>query len=248
MQNSKTMRLMVLALTAVISSSAHAVFTSVNKQSLTATAQLTGAGTFNVTTSIKNRTTNAAATNLSWTGVTAGSGWTLANEYIQLDTTITSSLPSGIQIYTDNTAAAANPKYTGVISANTPTPAGLVASANTTQKLPTAWRAIKELGVVTAAADPSAGAGDSFAWLFHKDKAQVAVPSLNATAFVNGEDFITVYKNGANGGVHFAQGPTEFGGFQANDRVFIYTGADFTSASTPNTYSTNQLIVESYTL
>jgi len=246
-QNIKTTGLMALALTAFVAAATtptYAAFTSVSKVANTASAVLTGAGTISATVVVKNRSNNAAATSIVWTGATAGGGWLLADQYIQLNTNITAGSGAGVQIYTDNMAVAASPKFTG--NPSVATPAGLIGSADTTQKLPTAWRAATTTGTVTTALNPNANAGESYAWLFHKDKSQVAIPTSNATAWQNGEDFVTVYKAGA--GVHFGQAPTEFGGFKVNDVTYIYTSADFLTATTPNTYSTNQLIVEAYTL
>jgi hypothetical protein len=246
MIQSKTLKgLAAIVLTAFLAGSSHAAFTSVTKTALSAGATLTGAGTVSFDAVIADRLTHAAATSLTWaTHVTPapGAGFLLADQYIQLNTTITVATGGGIQIYTDNTNAAATPKYVGPVNATSPTPAGLVAT-NGLSKLPTAWAI--QTSPITA---PTAGNPNNITtfsnWFFHEDKAQVA-NNQNATLFVNADPFITAY--GAGLGLHFGQGPTQFGGFNAIDTNYIYTEADFTAATTPNTYATNELIVEAFT-
>jgi hypothetical protein len=244
-QNKTTKGLAALALTVIVAGYSHAAFTSVTKNTFSAGAILSGAGTVSMTTSVKDRVSNAGAASLTWSSHVApapGAGFLLADQYIQLNTVMTTSTGGGVQIYTDNTNVAASPKFTG--DKTQATPAGLIGSADTTKKLPTAWEAVQSTSVVTASADPGTIAGS--VWLYHEDAAQVAILSQNAAAFANADDFITVYK--ANAGVHFAQGPTQFGGFHSTDTSYIYTEADFSGATTPNTYATNELIVEAFTL
>jgi len=191
--------------------------------------------------SIKTVATNAPDTAINWTGVTIPAGYVLAADYIQLDSTIT-AVTGGIEIYTDNTAADANPHYNGVISPTTQTPAGLVDTTTPTTKLPTAWSIKATLGAPVAD-NPNAGGPNSSQWLFHEDRAQVAVPSQSAAAFVDGDPYITV-KNAI--GIHFGQLVTEFGA--APSPNYIYTEANFGSAVTPRTYQTSTLRLEAFTL
>ena len=246
---------LAIGLAAVVANSGLAApFASKGTQTISAGATLTGAGVLNITSvAIKNIAGNTTATSIGWSNVTLPTSWKVADQYIQLATQITTG-PGGIQIYTDNTSSGANPKFTGKISSFTATPAGLVDSVDTTQKLPTAWRASTGTLTSVAAIDPNAKAGESFLWFFHEDKAQVANASLNSGVFTDGDPFITVYGapgfNGTTGGVHFAQDPASFGGFHSADTTYIYTEADFTTALTSSsgrTYGTNQLILEAFT-
>lgn len=246
MRHSKlAMGLAALSLTVVATESSQAAFTSRGVVPFSMTSTLTGTGSVQMTAVAKNRSDNSNATALNFSNVTAGSGWKLADQYIQLNTNITASGAGGVQIYTDNMAADANPKFTGNVQAQTP--AGLVAVGDTTKKLPTAWRIVSDLTTVTGPAVPvgSVSNPDGYAWLYHKDKSQVAI-GTDVTPWQDGEDFVTVYKAGA--GIHFGQASNEFGGFKTVDQNYIYTEADFTAATTPNTYSTNKLILEAYTL
>jgi len=245
-QNKTIKGLAAVALTAIITSFGHATFVSQGTQTLSAGATLSGAGTISFSAAIADRITHAGAASLTWAAhVTPapGAGFLLADQYIQLNTTMTISSAGGVQIYTDNTNASASPRYTAVVSSVTPTPAGLV-SSNGLSKLPTAW-AIQTSSITSPAAGNPNDTVDFSNWFFHEDKAQVANPSLNASAFANADPFITVY--GAGEGLHFGQGPTQFGGFNAVDHNYIYTEADFTTATTPNTYATSELILEAYT-
>ena len=128
-----------------VAATSHAAFTSHGIKTLSATSGLTG-GTATVqinAVTLKTIGTNTAlgaGSPMTWTNPTPGAGFLVADQYIQLDTTI-NTLNGGVQIYTDNHNAAATPRYTGLISSYTATPAGLVMVNDTTQKLPTAWRA-----------------------------------------------------------------------------------------------------------
>src|SRR5262249_24258200 len=100
---------------------------------------------------------------------------------------------------------------------------------------------------------------------FHEDKSQVA-NVLNAADFANGDPFITVYAapgttltSGATlntgpvstlvpAGIHFAQGPTQFAGFQSTATTFLYTEANFSAALAGTTYNTTKLILEAFSL
>lgn len=239
----------------------HAVFQSRGTAQLTATATTGGTPTIAINSAvIKNRSNNATTTAIGWS--TTAAGWQVSDQYIELATTI-NTVNGGVQIYTDNVNA--TPAYTGVISSNTQTPAGLVNNVDTTAKLPTAWRASTFTLAGVNPVNPNANSGESFLWFFHLDHSQVANVQ-NGSTFVNGDPFATLYAApgtvltpgptlGGQGapvavpaGVHFAQGPTQFGGFATNATTFIYTQADFTGALAATTYSTNRLILEAFSL
>jgi hypothetical protein len=240
-------------------------FTSIGKNYVI--ASVTTGGSKQV--SIVSVALQGNAAQLSWTGATVGSGWLVANQYIQLVTNITET-GGGVQIYTDNENS--TPAFSPTaVSSNTPSPAGLVNNSNTTQSLPTAWTASTFTLTSVTPVDPTANSGSSYNWFLHEDKSQVA-NVLNAAQFTDGDPYITVYaapnttltsgttldKNGNpvagaattvyGGGVHYAQAPTSFGNFNTNATTYIYTEANFASALAQTTYSTNKLILEAYTL
>lgn len=240
-----------------------AVFTSRGTAQLTASATTGGTPTIAITSAvIKNRSNNVVTGALGWTAPT--SGWQVSDQYIELATNI-NTVNGGVQIYTDNVTA--TPAYTGVISSVTQSPAGLVNNADTTSKLPTAWRASTFTLTSVNAVNPNAGLAspESYLWFFHEDKSQVANVQ-NGANFANGDPYITVYAapgtsltSGSTltgpgqtyavpAGVHFAQGTQEFGGFSTTATTFIYTQADFSGALAQTTYSTNRLILEAFSL
>jgi len=244
-----------------VPTSNHAAFTSQGTQALTASATTGGTAIVALASvTIKNRSDNATATTITWTGATPGAGWLVSDQYVDMLSSIT-TISGGIQYYTDNTNTAATPRYTLAVTSGTPTPAGLVDTSGT-QKLPTAWRASTFTLTGVNPINPNAGAGESFLWFFHEDHAQVAVPSLNATAFTNADPFVTVYAapsttltdslgvstTETTGGIHFAQAPSSFGGFQPAAHTYLYTEADFTNALAARTYGTNRLILEAFSI
>jgi len=190
---------------------------------------------FNV--AVLNNTTNLSDT-FSWNAASPA-GWSVANQHIQL--TLDPNVVSwGVQIYTDNTASDANPKWAGPAGTN---PAGLVDTTLGTRAVPLAW-SIKDSSITApSAADPNnTGDLNSYQWLFMKDKATPNIPATNTTAFFNGDPYMEVK---SNQGIHFGGAPTEFGADNPPNNIFLE--ANFTSAITPLTYSTNKITVEYYT-
>src|SRR5439155_3431456 len=120
-----------------------------------------------------------------------------------LNSTVTAS-GGGVQIYTDNTASDAVPKFVDPTPAdktnNDSMAAGLVKGVSGTSSdtpLPMAWSIKDSSSTGVQAADPNngptSGPGNKFQWLFMKDKYNNQdVPGLNSTAFVNGQPFITM--------------------------------------------------------
>src|SRR5205823_3974163 len=143
-------------------------FSRVGVSTNTAVATTSGVGTVAMNVTIRKVSDNTTDTAIKWTGVSIPSGFVVASDYVQLDSTITAAT-GGIEVYTDNTGSDASPKYTGAINATSQTPAGLVNASNTTAKLPTAWTILDAVGT-PAAANPATG----FNWLYHEDRAQVA--------------------------------------------------------------------------
>lgn len=193
-------------------------------------------------TALKNRSNNGLATQVTWDSVNLPAAWAIADQYIELDVDVSTQI-WGVQIYTDNRANDASPAYSGLISSYTATPAGLIDTVATARKLPLAWAvrtAVSTIPVV--AADPNnASNPNSFQWFFIEDARQVAVPILNANAFVNGDPYVTVLNNV---GLHYGQSPAEFGADTPPYRIYLQ--ADFGNAVTPRTYRTSTLRVELY--
>jgi hypothetical protein len=194
-----------LAAAALVTAAAvpsQAAFTSIHIwPALTASATTGGTQTVDITNvTIKNIVGNGTVGQIGWTNPLPGAGFLVANQYIQLDTNI-SKVNGGVQIYTDNTNAAASPQYpVALVSTFTATPAGLIGTSPLNdQKLPTAWRAstftLTDIVASGAGNDPNNAADPkSFLWFFHEDKAQVAVYSSSATSFGTGGDpYVTVY-------------------------------------------------------
>jgi hypothetical protein len=246
-QNKTTKGLVAVVLTAFLAGTSHA-FTSVSKNPpLIASATIpASAGQIAMSAVIKKVIDNTVDTQIAWSNITLPATFKAADDYIQLDSTITLS-NGGIQIYTDNVNATGVSKFTGPINGTSPTPAGLVNNSDGTKKLPTGWTILAANGAAPVAGDPNVNRS----WFYHEDASQVAVASLNAGAFTPGEDNITV--ENVNG-IHFAQGNGAVGGVNdanygggSHSPNYIYTEADFSTAAAPNTYSTTRLILEAYT-
>jgi hypothetical protein len=133
-----------------------------------------------------------------------------------------------VQIYTDNKAADANPKYTGNPAVNDGS--GLVDTLTTTRNLPMAWTIHADNTAIPAPADPvTLGT-----WFPFMDAA--------SPAFSNGAQSLTV-KN--NQGIQFDF--AKFGALQVPPNA-IYLEANFGSAVTPRTYQTSTVRLEYFTL
>lgn len=209
-----------------------------------------GHATVSMTITIKRISDNAVQTEIKWPAVALPATWVLAQDYIQLDSTL-NSLSDGIEIYTDNTAPEADPRYIGTVSSTTPVPAGLIHSTQPRFRIPTAWR-ITDLfnpeGGPPLAVDPNGG-GQGFLWLYNEDRAQVQ-NNQGAATFQHADAFITVENVLCpNGGslfpcIHFAQGPFQFGA--ALSPNYIYLQADFSNALPGATYRTSTLRIEAF--
>jgi hypothetical protein len=194
-----------------------------------------------VNITLKNISNNAVASTITWNSGANNNpppGWALANQYIQVDLD-PDAASWGLQIYTDNKAADASPKYTGSSD-----PAGLVDSTDTTKALPMAWSVTDTtttvpngfVAPVPPANNPNGGDPNSFQWLFMKDR--------GTSGFTDGfvsNPYSTVVDNT---GIHHASGDTQFGA--ANSPHRIYLEANFATAVTPRTYRTTTLRLEFY--
>ena len=229
-------------LAAVVPVTSHA-FTS--QQIVTETASTTvSGGVAAMSVALLDVVGNGAASSIGWTA-SAGSSWTEANQYIQINSTLTVS-GAGIQTYTNNTAVTASPRYTALISTFTPGCAGLV-NPTGSGVLPVAWQVSS--GTALAVDDPNNAAlpgHTGFAWNYYQDAGQtVASPNFGITQpFANGATTITVEKAGNPPQIQFAQG--SFGNSTSNTNN-VYLEANFQNALGGTTYKTSTLTVELFT-
>ena len=230
-------------------------FTSVTKSTQTALVTFIGAGsaTLIVTPS------NGAGNPILWTSPTAGSGWVDAGNYLVVNSTVT-SFGGGVQIYTDN--ANSVPAWSGTVvctpatcgstvGVSTNNPAGLVCSSATTTTLPIAWSATPSTWTVTAAVEPNlCTGGNAIAcqWNYMEDDYTPNVPTTSTSGFVNGADYVLLYKAGA--GLHYDSGSTGFFPNNTPGAFNVFLEANFANALTATggiTYKTTTLRLESFT-
>src|ERR1041385_8103361 len=88
-------RSLVIGGVAVLLSAPCYAFTSSRVATTQARASVSG-GSVAMTVSLHKMSDGSADTQINWANVPAGSGWTLADDYIQLDSTI-ANVGSGIQ-------------------------------------------------------------------------------------------------------------------------------------------------------
>lgn len=239
--------------------------TSISTKPLTATIAFTEAGAATMSVELQNvdpanpgspsKITWGMTTYPSGHPVKASDGWKYADQLVVLAVTSTVS-GWGVQIYTDNTSETASPKYVG----SALDPMGLVQGDGLVNLL-MCWKITDDKW--TTATPPELGGpgptdpdqrpdpAEANSYYFHnnylwfKDKATVdnpATPVTNET-FVDGEDYITVV-NAL--GIKYGGAPEEReGGTGAGNPNYIYFGADFSRATTPNTYATT-LTLELY--
>ena len=170
-----------------------AIFVLVAVNSLTYAADaavrvINTSGSGTVTLTVKNISDNQSATGgiITWSTVTAGeTGWSIADQYIEVSH---NDLPEdwGIQIYTDNENALADPLYTG-----TANPAGLVKIANTIMALPMAWKITDSLLTGNDLTDPSersdAEGFSDYMWHYLKDKNSPSSDAAGAGASITAQ-------------------------------------------------------------
>ena len=169
---------------------------------------------------------------ITWSA-TAGGPWTIANQYLQITSTLTAT-GSGIQTYTQNSGGL----YTGTASSTTA--AGLVNLSNTAQTIPMAWQ-ITGNATPTPADDPNhtAVGQNGWAWFYYADKGGGLLPNAP------GNSYIQVESIGNPAYIHFAQG-SPFGAGAANSINKLYLEANFSTAAA-GTYQTNTLTLELFT-
>lgn len=232
--------LVSLAALATMSTVSHAAFATIAKSTYTASIAFAGTGNVWVSYELRNISNNVSTTTISWSNVVLSTTkWKAADQYILLHTTFTAAA-GGVQLYTNNKAADANPLYTGV---STATAAGLVAVEDSSTTLPMCWRvtdvSTTTLNIVRGTAgfpdrlweQTLGSAYPCFIWM---------VDAANG-GFYGGWDYITV-KDASKGIQH---GEITWGNTASPD--YIYFGADFTNAVTPRTYRTNTIRLEAFT-
>lgn len=226
----------------IFSGAALASSTTISSTTFSASAVSNSQGVFSVSIQLMNLT--GSTTNQIWwdaAGVQIGTTvWRRADSYIIIYSTITLA-GGGIQIYTDNTASDANPKYSGTGT----NPSGLIETDSpSSTPVPLCWRitdvstttlTIQGSGTSLYSAELGAGYPCFFAM---KDKKET---DLNA--FTNGEDYVIVkdwYR-----GIHAANSSTGF--TQVTSPDCIYIGANFSGALLGKTYQTTTLRIEAFT-
>jgi hypothetical protein len=179
---------------------------------------------------ILNMSDGSVASSITWHNANVGSGWMVADQYLQIASTLTTT-GSGIQTYTNNTAVGANPFYTG----NLTTAAGLVDMVDTTRTLPTAWEITPSGQGPNPAGDPNT----TFVWFYHMDRAQ---PN-----FLDGFWYIEMEESGGSNSpplIQFAQG--SFGQGDLHGVNNVYLEANF-QVAVGAPYQTSTLTVELFT-
>lgn len=250
-QGGKMRKVLSLLAAAVVMSAvvsvAFAQFTPVSSVKKTAKVTFVGAGVFTWDVAIKNVSDDADATDITWNAaaITPGStGWVNAQQYVLITSTITDAT-SAVQVYTDNMNASSAYKYVHAGTPDTISAGGLVGKNNpSASPLPLAW-SMKDVKVAGGATvDPTSSDNTiKFASLYFKDKSNT-LNDGSSTPFQNGEHYITILKGGT--GWRWGGGVGDIGG-SASGTFYMYIGASFSSASTPNEYGTDTLTFEGYT-
>ena len=242
----------------------------------TAAVDLSGGtpvGTLSV--AVKVVGTGAAATTLGWSGVNLGDGWKVSGQYLEV-TYDANQIGWGVQIYTDNMATAANPKYAGDPTTDpAQQPAGLVGTVNTMltcsmailaydSSLTATQLAIPVVAIhpttgdryFTTGYDEVAGGDHEITWFWLKDKSGTEWIDANTNGvidageihatFANGDDYATI----VNTLGHSSGWVNAVSGIMqrggASSPVDVYVAADFTNANELQEYRTNTLTLEIY--
>jgi len=211
----------------------------------------------------------ADLTTISWSGLTAGiTTWKAADVVLRTTWTVT-DVGGGITIYTDNTNAAALPKFVDPTPGNIhdvgSDPGGLLlgTAGNSSVGLAMAW-AVKAssqvIGTQLVAADPNGVKlvppdPNAAQWFNMLDKASPGIDTdgdgwnpltdpVDTKAFVYGQSFATMMKNT---GIHFSQSDdsTNYGA-DPDFKSYVYLQANFATAGASQTYQTSRLTVEAY--
>jgi len=231
------------AVSALATTPSWAAFASVSKSSTVASVTTGGTPVVSMSIQVRNQSNDAAATGMTWTGISIPVGgtttWRRSAQYIELTSVLTNPA-GGIQVYTDNKSASAPVPYTG-----TGVAAGLVDGGLTTKTLPTAWTIRDLANQAPNAVDPNVDSSTSnvnatfLGWKYHKDPGSSLA---SGNQLVPGEDYATA--KDANLGIHFGSGPADYGPTSSPDYIFVE--ADFALGSVGRTYS-GLIVVEAFT-
>ncbi|MCG3204696.1 MAG: hypothetical protein KCHDKBKB_01411 [Elusimicrobia bacterium] len=191
--------------------------------------------------------TQVRKSSMTWT-VNVPARWVRADQALKLKAQGITSDAWGVQIFTDNTHPSLNPRFVdptpGDNSNGDSNPAGLLrevqGQSTTPYRLNMAWSITDkgDLASAPGAENPNAGTPTSYQWHFLKDRQTPAIPSLNITAFADGQDEITLKKTS---GSHLFQGPANY--FPTSGPDYVYMQADFITAPAQTKFST-QVILE----
>lgn len=210
-----------------------------------------------ISATLKRVSDHVVASSITWSNVALGATKVkAANQYIELN--FDYFTPTwGIQIYTDNKALDANPRYRG-----TGNPAGLVGQLNnggidpSSTTLAMCWRITDSTVTAPNIQKGAPGAPDRlwdanvtpngdqypcFFWM--KDKGTLddpLTPGVNE-AFINADDYVAIWDKR---GIHHAEGDNW--GTNCYSPNYVYLGADFSYAIGQRNYTTGKLIVELY--
>jgi len=184
---------------------------------------------------IRNIADNKSASAITWTGAVAGASWVRADQYLELDLNAGQNA-WGIQIYTDNTAADANPKFASTIPSGQPgsNPAGMIGQCNPSFVLPLAWSIQPDTTTPPAAGDPQTNT----VWFSIEDKLTPDISVQKTTHFTNGAPYVLV-KN--NQGIQISQGSFVS---VLNTTNPLYLEANFNAALGGCSYQTTTLRLE----
>lgn len=263
---------LVLVAAAIGAAAPSWAFQSVQRATVTAGTTVGGVKaarfTLNVR-SINNQTANlTVGSSITWSSVVAGDGWKMADRLLVINSTVT-DLNGGIQLYTENTANDASPKFTDPTPGVTTNPdsaaAGLVSAVDTTVTLPLAW-SIKSSSKVVEGTDPltsigatdpnngsASGANNKFQWLFVTDRYNSSGIDYNqdgdvtdagdAAPFVDGSVYQSIVRVN---GIHTGQGDTDIEVRPDGTNAFVYFESNFANALPQTSYQTTALRVEAF--
>ena len=213
----------------IVSTSLYA-FSSQSVVANTASVQFTGAGTAVMTVTLHRIDNNNAATSIFWdpASITLGTTkWAKSGAYIQINSNVT-GVGGGIQIYTHNP----------ILGSGTTSYAGLVCDDGKSS-LALAYKVTNALTTDIDAVPSVDGAhlgttGSptyyTYMWMSNKN---------DDGTFVNGSMYNLIKQ-----GNQLRSDESTF--YNGTGPGYIYFSADFSAATTPHTYETTQLTIESY--
>lgn len=192
-------------------------------------------------------TTPADPETIAWSDVESGvTEWKTADNYIRIDYDANQT-GWGIQIYTDNTAADANPRYADDAPSNeVQKPAGLVRTDGY-QALPMAWNAFDD----QSEAGPDENGygnpveeivGDQYRlgrWQWLKDKGNLASADPEDTDWFDAESYVTLVNSDGVLGWGVVR-------YSATHPIDVFLAGRFNNAEVEAQYGTNKLTLELY--